>query len=128
MLKGKAVLVVEDNVFLALDLASVIEDLEGRVVGPVATAAEALNLLRTEEVTAAVIDCDLVDVDVAHHRIGARRGHDEIEERATERGIEGKTCGHGRCSYRSSTRERPQTRQAGRAARPASSFAARVVS
>lgn len=61
MLKGKAILVLEDNVFLALDLSSQIEDMEGRVVGPVSTATEAFQLLATREITAAVIDCDLVD-------------------------------------------------------------------
>lgn len=46
MLTDKPVLIVQDNIYLALDLAAVVEQLDGRVVGPAATIAEALALLK----------------------------------------------------------------------------------
>ena len=64
MLTDKAVLIVEDNIFLAIDLSHEIEHSGGRVVGPASTAEEALRLMASEEVEVAVIDCD-----VAEHRL-----------------------------------------------------------
>ena len=45
MLGDKAVLIVEDNVYMALDLSQAVEELNGRVIGPVGTVAEALALI-----------------------------------------------------------------------------------
>ena len=56
MLKDDPILVVEDNVYLALDLSNAIEDCNGRVVGPVRTVAEALSLIENEELSGAVLD------------------------------------------------------------------------
>lgn len=64
MLSQKAILIVEDNCFLAMDLAAAVEELDGQVVGPVATAADALLLLDQHEIAGAVLDCQLFDRDV----------------------------------------------------------------
>ncbi len=64
MLGNKSVLIVEDNAFLALDLAQAIEDLDGQVAGPTNRVAHALELLDNQEIVAAVVDCHLPDQDV----------------------------------------------------------------
>ena len=63
MLDGARVLVAEDQAYIALDLALAIEDVGGRVVGPAASAAEALELLAVTDVDAAILDVDLADGD-----------------------------------------------------------------
>lgn len=55
MLTDKPVLIVEDNIYLALDLSAEVESMNGRVVGPVGSIPEALDLLDREEVSAAVL-------------------------------------------------------------------------
>lgn len=65
MLADKPVLVVVDSVYLALDLADAVEQLNGRVVGPVGTVTEALRLLDSEEIAAAILDYELPDSDAA---------------------------------------------------------------
>ena len=57
------ILIVEDNVYLALDLSNAIEDCNGRVVGPVRTVAEALSLIESHELSGAVLDYHLEDRD-----------------------------------------------------------------
>jgi CheY-like chemotaxis protein len=64
MFSDKPVLIVEDNVFLAVDLSEAIEELEGRVVGPANRISQALDLLDSEEVSAAIVDGHVNDVDV----------------------------------------------------------------
>lgn len=64
MLSNKPVLIVEDNVYLALDLSQAVEESHGRVVGPVATVAEALVLVEREPIAAALLDSQLADRDV----------------------------------------------------------------
>jgi ActR/RegA family two-component response regulator len=64
MFSGISVLIVEDEAILALDLACAVEDLDGKVIGPVATVADAFSLLATEPVAAAVLDANLLDGDV----------------------------------------------------------------
>jgi DNA-binding response OmpR family regulator len=64
MFNDQPVLIVEDNVFLAVDLSQAIEELEGRVVGPTNRIAQALELLDSEEVSAAIVDGHLADLDV----------------------------------------------------------------
>ena len=63
MLNGTPVLVAEDEIFIALDLALAIEDAGGEVVGPTASVADALELLGTIPVGAAILDVDLADGD-----------------------------------------------------------------
>ena len=64
MFEDKPVLIVEDNIYLAMDLASAVEQLNGRVVGPAGTIAESLGLLDAEPVAAAVLDYELPCGDV----------------------------------------------------------------
>lgn len=64
MLTDKRVLVVEDDVYSALDLCAEIECMNGRVVGPAGSVSEALRILDREPVTAAVLRFDLPDGDI----------------------------------------------------------------
>ena len=61
MLTDKPVLILHDNIYLALDLVAAVESLHGRAAGPAATVTEALTILDSENVAAAVIDADLAD-------------------------------------------------------------------
>jgi len=63
MLKGLPILVAEDEHLVAMDLVQAIEDADGRVVGPVATVAEAMALLSSEAIEGAIIDANLADRD-----------------------------------------------------------------
>jgi CheY-like chemotaxis protein len=64
MFREKLVLIVEDNAFLALDLSQAIEELDGRVAGPTARVAEAIELLESEDIAGAIVDCHVKDQDV----------------------------------------------------------------
>jgi DNA-binding response OmpR family regulator len=64
MLTDKAVLIVEDNVYLSVDLSAAVEEVNGRVIGPVCSVADALLILDTEHVSAAILDCELPDSQV----------------------------------------------------------------
>lgn len=64
MLSDKPILIVEDNVYLAIDLSNAVESLDGRVVGPVGNVADALSLVEEEAVAAAVLGFELPDGDV----------------------------------------------------------------
>ena len=64
MLEDKPVLIVQDNIYLALDLCAAVEELQGRVVGPVGSVKEALAVIDSERIAAAVIDCELPDGDL----------------------------------------------------------------
>ena len=64
MLNRCAVLVAEDQPFIALDLALAIEDAGGRVIGPASSVKEALALLEIHPVMAAILDVNLIDGDV----------------------------------------------------------------
>jgi DNA-binding response OmpR family regulator len=59
MFEDRPVLIIEDNVYMAMDLAAAVEQLDGRVVGPAGTVAEGLSLLDSEQVAAAVLDYEL---------------------------------------------------------------------
>lgn len=63
MFSEALVLIAEDNLYLALDLSIAVEEMDGRVVGPASTVAEALTLLARHEIGAAVLDCHLADRD-----------------------------------------------------------------
>src|SRR3954469_22648858 len=60
------ILIVEDQAIIALDLESAVEESNGQVIGPASTVREALNLLHTNEVDAAILDANLPDGDVTH--------------------------------------------------------------
>ena len=62
-MSGAPVLVAEDQTFIALDLALAVEDAGGKVVGPAATVAEALELLAAVDVAGAILDVDLIGGD-----------------------------------------------------------------
>ncbi|MEO7503614.1 MAG: hypothetical protein ABIT69_00335 [Sphingomicrobium sp.] len=64
MFAAKPVLIVEDNAFVALDLSDAIEHLDGKVVGPTPLVSEALALLATHEVAAAIVDGHLPGQDI----------------------------------------------------------------
>ena len=58
------ILIVEDQAIIALDLESAVEESNGQVIGPASTVREALKLLHTNEVDAAILDANLPDGDV----------------------------------------------------------------
>ena len=64
MLDGLPILIVEDEALIALDLAEAIKQIDGRPIGPVATVEEALHLLNTHTIEAAILDANLADRDV----------------------------------------------------------------
>jgi CheY-like chemotaxis protein len=69
------VLIAEENSYLAIDLSNALEDMDGKVVGPASTLAEALQLLEQNAVAAAIVDCRLGDHDtISLTRILAQRG------------------------------------------------------
>src|SRR5256885_228547 len=63
MFSAAPVLIAEDNLYLSLDLSSAVEEMNGRVVGPASSVAEALTLLARHEIAAAIVDFQLVDHD-----------------------------------------------------------------
>jgi DNA-binding NtrC family response regulator len=63
MFSAAPVLIAEDNLYLALDLSIAVEEMDGRVVGPASSVAEALTLLAQHAVAAAIIDFRLLDHD-----------------------------------------------------------------
>jgi CheY-like chemotaxis protein len=64
MFGDQPVLIVEDNVFLAVDLSEAIEELDGRVVGPTNLVADALQLLESHNIAAAIVDGHLADLNL----------------------------------------------------------------
>jgi DNA-binding NtrC family response regulator len=65
VLNHAAILIAEDEPFIALDLALAIQDAGGEVVGPAASVKEALALLETRTITAAILDVNLSDGDIS---------------------------------------------------------------
>ena len=65
MLEGRRILIAEDETFIAYDIALAIEEAGGLVIGPVASVAEALELLEQNEVSGAILDVNLADRDVS---------------------------------------------------------------
>jgi DNA-binding response OmpR family regulator len=64
VLTAQTILIVEDNAYLALDLATAVEEMSGRVAGPACSVADAMRILDSESVSAAILDCQLPDGDV----------------------------------------------------------------
>lgn len=64
MAKSLSVLIVEDDAIVALGLAFAAEDVGATVVGPAASAVEALTLLGQGPVDAAILDVNLADRDM----------------------------------------------------------------
>lgn len=64
MLKQQAILIAEDEPYIALNLAFAIEDADGLVIGPAASVAEALALINARLVVGAILDVNLSDGDI----------------------------------------------------------------
>ena len=64
MFGQKLILIVEDEPLVAMALIDQIERLDGRVVGPTRTVAQALAMLERQEIAAAILDANLADRDV----------------------------------------------------------------
>jgi len=64
MLNQVSVLIVEDEPFIALDLAAAVKEARGNVIGPAGSVREALALIERQSVQAAVLDVNLSDRDV----------------------------------------------------------------
>ncbi len=56
----RRVLVVEDEIFVALDVAATVEDANGTVLGPVGTVRQAIDIINRNEVDAAILDVEAV--------------------------------------------------------------------
>ena len=65
MLNGSLILVAEDEPFIALDVALAIEDAGGEVAGPAASVEEALALIESLPIIAAILDVNLADGDIS---------------------------------------------------------------
>jgi DNA-binding NtrC family response regulator len=63
MFSEAPVLIAEHDLYQALDLSIAVEEMDGRVVGPASSVAEALTLLATQDIAAAIVDCQLADRD-----------------------------------------------------------------
>jgi DNA-binding NtrC family response regulator len=64
MLADLTILIAEDQVVLALDLAAALEDEGVLVVGPVETVADGLVLAEQGDIAAAILDANLFDRDI----------------------------------------------------------------
>ena len=64
MLDRQTILIAEDEPLIAMNLALEVEALAGYVIGPAATAREALSLIGSCEISAAILDANLADRDV----------------------------------------------------------------
>jgi DNA-binding response OmpR family regulator len=72
MLSGRRILLVEDEMLTALDLAVAIEEAEGTVVGPARSVVEAVQAIDRGDIDAAILDRTLLDgkaTPVAHKLI-----------------------------------------------------------
>ena len=72
-------MIVEDEPFIAFDLAMAVEEARGKVIGPAGSVREALMLIEQHLVQAAILDVNLSDRDVtpiAELLIGGRRPGD----------------------------------------------------
>jgi DNA-binding response OmpR family regulator len=61
----QAVLIVEDDFVIAEDLRQTVYGLGWKVIGPVATVVAALELVRTEHPTMAILDMQVADGSIA---------------------------------------------------------------
>ncbi|ACL55316.1 response regulator [Methylobacterium nodulans] len=61
MLTGRRILIVEDEMLIALELSDVVADAQGCPIGPVRSNREALVLLDREPVDVAILDLNLAD-------------------------------------------------------------------
>lgn len=59
MIAGRRILIVEDEILVAGELADDIEEMGGLVAGPAYTVSDALELAETEDFDAAILDITL---------------------------------------------------------------------
>jgi DNA-binding response OmpR family regulator len=64
MLERCPILIVEDEPLIAMNLAMEVERLDGVVIGPTATVAEALAILEETPVLGAILDANLADCEI----------------------------------------------------------------
>ncbi len=64
VLNYASVLVVEDEAIIALDIALAIRDAGGQIAGIAASVKQALALIDTMPISAAILDANLVDGDI----------------------------------------------------------------
>ncbi|MGU3574259.1 response regulator [Brucellaceae bacterium C25G] len=64
MLEDLTILIVEDEVMTAMDVAATIEDARGTVLGPCSTVEHALSLIEHHTINAAILDVNLTDGDI----------------------------------------------------------------
>ncbi|HZF44213.1 MAG TPA: hypothetical protein VEZ48_12480 [Sphingomonadaceae bacterium] len=64
MLGEKLILILEDDAYVALDLAGAVEDANGCVSGPAASVGEAMDLLDGQPIAAAILDVQTSGGDV----------------------------------------------------------------
>ncbi len=64
MFRSQPILILEDEPWIAFDLAEAVNQLDGIVVGPIATVREAMDLLDRQVISAAILDACLLDGDV----------------------------------------------------------------
>jgi DNA-binding response OmpR family regulator len=64
MLEGARILVAEDEMLIAADLADHLEGFGATVVGPASTLSEGMRLASTEQFDTALLDFNLFDGDV----------------------------------------------------------------
>lgn len=73
MFISKSILIIDDNAYVALDLADTVEIKGGNVVGPVATFDEAMAHLATIPVDAAILDADVPGAAAIAARLAAEQ-------------------------------------------------------
>lgn len=64
MFRAQPILIVEDDLLIGLGLADAVAELDGVVIGPVATVREALEIVESQLVGAAILDSRLRDRDI----------------------------------------------------------------
>jgi DNA-binding response OmpR family regulator len=63
-LKGKRILVVEDEVLIAVMVEDMLSDLGTTVIGPAATISDAMALAEAEDIDAAILDVNVRGVRI----------------------------------------------------------------
>jgi DNA-binding response OmpR family regulator len=64
LLDNTAILIAEDETYIAMALQWAVEDAGGTVIGPAATVGDTLDLLDSNVVEAAILDVNLADGDI----------------------------------------------------------------
>lgn len=73
ILTSKSILIVDDNAYVATDLAATVEIMGGTVVGPVASVDDALAKLASTPVDAAILDADVAGAAALAARLTHQR-------------------------------------------------------